>query len=201
MITVDRRVSEAQEVQEVQVGARGRNEKYGCLAIMPVMRGCRSALPFLLLLVLAACGFRPVYGDPAIAGRTPELAAVKVLPVPERMGQLLTWSLRDSFNPSGDAVPARYTLKIGLQESKATLGVQQNATSTTAVIHLNADYTLTDIASNQGVFHGTSHMVTSFDFVNDGYATTVAEQDAIERAVHDLGQEITLRVALYFRKG
>ncbi len=63
--------------------------------------------------LVAGCGFAPLYGDHARVMEA-DLATVKILPIPEHIGQLLQWQLEKEFNPDGVEVPPRYALHVGL---------------------------------------------------------------------------------------
>jgi LPS-assembly lipoprotein len=84
----------------------------------------------LLLLPLGACGFRPLYAEREEAADEPTLAAVKVMPIKDRIGQMLEMSLRESFNPRGITIDTRYRLTVGLAVSRFDLGIQRDATAT-----------------------------------------------------------------------
>lgn len=75
----------------------------------------RSAFVFLSFLVLAGCGFQPVY-DGATRFK---LAQIHVLPIAERQGQVLKTALRDRLNPNGIEIAAAYDLDLRVTTSMA----------------------------------------------------------------------------------
>src|SRR5271168_5301770 len=86
-----------------------------------------AALP----LLLAACGWHPLYGrldDNTGAGQ--ELATVHVQPIPNRVGQNLYNELRDRINPAGEPADPQYDLVIGLNEQVQQYLVQEDQTAT-----------------------------------------------------------------------
>lgn len=159
----------------------------------------RRVLLLLLLLPLAACGFRPLYAERAQELEEPGLAAVKVLPIKDRIGQLLELSLRESFNPRGVAVAPRYTLTIALTTSRVDLGLQRDATSTRARVDVYADFVLADAGSGKAVYNGRSQSTSAFNVLDDAYSAQVAEDDARTRTVRDLSDDIRTRLALFLR--
>ncbi len=163
------------------------------------MSWSRRALLPLLLLPLPACGFRPLYAERAEEAEEPGLAAIKVLPIRDRIGQLLELSLRESFNPRGVAVETRYTLTVGLTVSRVDLGLQRDATSTRARVDVYANFVLADASSGTAVFNGRSQSTSAFNVITDAYSAQVSEDDARVRTVRDLSEDIRTRLALFLR--
>lgn len=159
----------------------------------------RSAL-LLLLAPLGGCGFRPLYAERGQAGWDPSLAAIKVSPIPDRLGQQLELSLNAQLNPEGDAVPTRYFLAVGLSITRTDLGIRTNATSARSEVSITANYTLRDSKTGKPIFSNSSRAISDFNMLEDGYATLVAEQDAQNRAIEQISNEIVTRLALYMRR-
>jgi LPS-assembly lipoprotein len=148
-------------------------------------------------LMLAGCGFEPLYGE---HGRAfdPVLASVYVERIPEREGQLLAIALRDSFNPTGQRVEAKYRLSISLTTTRVENAIRLDATASRLQLQTSANWTL---ASTEGVLHGgVSRAITSFDIVDNEYANLVAEQDARARLVREISEEIRLRVRTFLMR-
>ena len=159
----------------------------------------RRVLLLLLLLPLAACGFRPLYAERAQELDEPSLAAVKVLPIKDRIGQLLELSLRESFNPRGVAVEPRYTLTVALTTTRVDLGLQRDATSTRARVDVYANFILADASSGKAVCNGRSQSTSAFNVLDDAYSAQVSEDDARARTVRDLSDDIRTRLALFLQ--
>lgn len=151
----------------------------------------------LFLLGLNGCGFHPLYAPSSRAEFEPELAAIRVEAIPDRLGQILAISLRDSFNPSGDRVSARYGLRIALTTTRQDVGIRSDGTASRAEIDTTATFTLTELGSNRILLTSSARTVSGFDILTDDYATIVAEKDAKERSMHDLSDEIHTRLALF----
>ena len=64
--------------------------------------------------VLCGCGWAPLYADTETGPASEELRAIKVDPIPERIGQRLEIALRNSLNPTGEPTPPRYRLGTSL---------------------------------------------------------------------------------------
>jgi LPS-assembly lipoprotein len=150
-----------------------------------------------LLLLLAGCGFHPLYAPTAATTTDPRLAAIQVPQIPERIGQRLTIALRDAFNPSGAAVDPLYRLQVTLTTTRSETALRKDGTATRAEISVAASYRLFDIAAGRMATFGTAQSTSSVDLVVNEYANRVAEDDARTRAVEDLARELQARCAMY----
>jgi LPS-assembly lipoprotein len=161
-------------------------------------RGLAVALP---LSGLAACGFRPLYGqqngDPEV---TNQLAAVRVDPLRDRVGQQMHNFLRDRLNPDGQPISPSYRLRVQLVERRTELGVRRDETASRANLRMDANFTLMDLAGDVALLTGRSSSTTSYDILDNPFATTVSEDDARERALREVADDIETRLALYFAR-
>jgi LPS-assembly lipoprotein len=151
---------------------------------------------FSLALILAACGFHPLYGR---GGASPALmASIYVDPIPERTGYELRNSLMDLFD-SGASGSKRYRLKIKLSEDRRGIALQNDATITRYNYLLDADYQLVD-STGAVVTSGHQSTLTAYNVVASPYATLAARQDAQKRAAQDLSQRIQLDLGVWFAR-
>jgi len=95
-------------------------------------------------------------------------------------------------------VPKRWNLQTGLRVTRTDLGIQRNATATTSEITVSAIFQITD-QGGRIIYSSSSSAVGSFDLVNDAYATQVAAQDARDRAIRQVADEMVLRLAIFVR--
>lgn len=163
-----------------------------------VMRFPRLSL-LAALLLLPACGFHPVYGGHGGDG-TPvadELALVSVEPIPEHAGQILRNDLIDNFNRHGRPSAPLYSLEVKLRVSEEDLGTLANATNALAAVHAYGDYVLKD-KNGKTLVSGTTASTGQYDKLASMYATLAAHDGALERTVHEVGEQLTARISLYF---
>jgi len=163
------------------------------------MSWSRRALLMLLVAPLWGCGFHPLYGGRMAGEYDPELASIKVAPIPDRQGQMLAQSLRERLNPRGVSLPVRYTLTVDLVVTRSDLGIQRDATSLRAEINAIATYRLQTTVSGPLVFSGHTHSVSAFNILPDGYATQVAENDARERAISEVSDELITSLSAFVK--
>lgn len=154
-------------------------------------------LPF----ALAGCGgWAPLYADRATGPADAELRAIRVAPIPERIGQKLAIALRDSLNPTGEPAPSRYVLRTGLQTARLDLGVLTQGSGTRGRFEATATYTLHDAASGARLFGTTSHVNESFDILVNYYSNVVAEEDARTRVVEELRRDMVTQLTLFLQR-
>ncbi|HEY3910887.1 MAG TPA: LPS assembly lipoprotein LptE [Stellaceae bacterium] len=157
------------------------------------------ALGAVLALNLPGCGWEPLYADPQSVPASADLRAIRVDPIPERIGQRLEMALRNSLNPSGEPTAARYRLQTTLSVVLADLGLQTQGTSSLGELDVIATYHLLDLHSGAPLTTGTVHAQNSFALNPNQYSTVVGQQDAAVRTVAELNQEIVTRLNLFMQ--
>lgn len=149
--------------------------------------------------LLSGCGFHPIYGghpsgDASVADN---LNNITIENIPDHNGQILRNDLIDRmYGPHRPSLPT-YTLKVKIHSSEEDLGILANATSTRSLLNMQADYVLVD-AQGKTVLTGTSHSVASFDLLDQMYATVASREDAYNRTLHEVSEQIVNRLSLYF---
>jgi LPS-assembly lipoprotein len=150
-------------------------------------------------LLLAGCGFRPLYGERANSpAATQYMAAVEIAPIPERIGQELQNHLRVRLNPRGMSANTKYRLQTSLREIRTDLAIRDDASATLANLQLIANYTLHDATSNDVLYKGQSRFTASYNLVRSQFANLVAEDDARSRAVEAISDDMRIRLGIYF---
>ena len=149
--------------------------------------------------MLAGCGFHPLYAPRGPSDWDPDLAAINVLRITDRPGQILALALRENLNPSGVSVAKRWDLQTGIRVTRADLGIQRNATATTSEVTVSAIFSVVDSNTGKIVYTSTSSAVGDFDQVPDAYATQVAADAARDRALREVADDMTFRLAIFVR--
>ena len=155
------------------------------------------------LSALGGCGWQPLYGKigtggGAVGGNAgPQLASVHIAPIADRVGQQLYNALRDRLNPGGAPASPHYDLVIRLEEHTQQLLVLEDQTATRIDLTLNANYFLYQRGNKTPVFQGHSRATTSYDLLNDEYATIQSTDDAHRRGALTLADDITTQVAVF----
>ena len=152
------------------------------------------------LAMLASCGWAPLYADRETGPVDAELRAIRVAPIPERVGQKLALALRNSLNPTGEPTPQRYVLYTTLTVSRADLGVITQGLGTRSRLDANASIVLRDIKTGQQLMAAGSHVADAFDIQANEYADIVAEDDARTRVVEELRGDIINRLTVFLQR-
>ncbi len=154
-----------------------------------------------VLLAAGACGYRPLYGERgATASVRASLGSVRVLPIPDRRGQLMYNALLDRLTPNGVPANPRYVLRVKVKESKAELGIRKDETATRANLIMGAEYELVELSTGAVIETGKLSSITSYNIVTSEYTAIRAEVDARRRAIALLADEVQLLLALYFNR-
>lgn len=151
--------------------------------------------------LLGGCGYRPLYGNPGIGSEAGgDLADVGIAPIADRRGQILHNALRDRMNPAGQPTAPKYLLRITLQERRAELGIRIDETATRANLLFAASFQLIETETGAMITQGRSTATTSFNILTEEYGTIRAEDDARQRGVQLIAENIEMQVALYLNR-
>jgi hypothetical protein len=152
-----------------------------------------------LAVTVAGCGFHPLYAPAGPHDWDPDLASISVAPIRDRPGQILEQALRESLNPGDMRVTSRWRLLADLTVQRADFGIQRNATATTSEIVVSVTYHLVDLNGNKQVYTNSTRATGDFDQLSDSYATQVAADNARDRALQQVADDILVRLALFVR--
>lgn len=149
-----------------------------------------------LMLFLAGCGLRPLYGGGGAGPVAQSLRSVAVAPIEGRAGWLVRTALEDRLGAQpGDQT--RYRLEITLDDDITGFGIRSDDAVTRERRTLRARYRLVDAALGTVVLDATAGSDAGIDAVGSEYATVAAEQTALERLAREIADQIVTRVALY----
>jgi LPS-assembly lipoprotein len=159
----------------------------------------RVALVATVAFALAGCGFKPLYA----VGTTPDgmrsyFGQVFVEPIAGRQGVHLRNQLLDAMTPSGTPSGAAYNLNVQLSDVKEGLAIQENTQITRYNYTLTARYELRDAVSGEVLDKGMARAIAAYNVVDSQFGTQSAERDAQDRAAREVGEDIRLRLGLYF---
>ena len=150
-------------------------------------------------LLLASCGFRPLYGSSGVAA-SPEvlsaLAQIRIRPIADRSGQRLRQILNEKIYSNGPAKGAVFDLDIVLSKQIVELGVRPDSTTSRANLIMTASFILYESGARALV--DIAQGIVSYNILDDQFATVTSQSDAEDRALGFLGEEIKTRLAVYF---
>lgn len=152
-------------------------------------------------LALSGCGLHPLYGNQG-SGRVGggELQQVAIDLIPERNGQVLRNLLMDKFYLDGRPAKPDYRLAIQLSSTEENLGIRPDATATRSRVRINADVQLLSSRTGEVLFRTNARAIISYDILQAQYATLVGQQDAFQRGLTQLSDDIRTRLAIHFEQ-
>ena len=87
-----------------------------------------------------------------------------------------------------------YSLKVKISESKSSLNIRKDGSATRAILSISAGFVLIHNA-NGSKFKGSAWSKSSYNVLDSDFATLSAENNARNRALRSIAEEIRLRVA------
>jgi len=169
----------------------------------------RRTLGIFCLAVLPAfgsgCGFHPLYGKRGESeSAVTALAQTRIHvvrarePKYDRLGQVLHNNLLDRVNPAGRPRAPLYALAVNIDVSREDTGIQITEQATRARLTVRANFALNDSRGGKILMKGSERSVNSYNILDSEFAALSAERDAEERAVREIADSITARLALFF---
>ena len=144
-------------------------------------------VPGFVSLLLAGCGFSPLYGDTGAAGA---LSRVTVTAQDNRLGYRLREQLEDALGRDRGAAPL-FGLETAVQQSRRPLGRRIDDTATRYELTVRATWTLTPTAGGAPLT-GTQSVTITYGAADQPYAAITAQQDGEDRAAAELARMIRL---------
>jgi LPS-assembly lipoprotein len=131
-------------------------------------------------LALAACGFKPLYGEQSTTAGASGPLAVEVALIPNREGQVMRSVLRRRF--SGTAF-ANYRLDVALAQASAVTAIDAAGDATRRRVTMTAGWRLSPLAPDAPKpLDGRVRVVEAYNLLASDYANYTAESAARERA-------------------
>jgi len=145
-----------------------------------------------LTLLVAACGFQPMYAPP---GGGPAIGPVQIDEIEGKAGHVLRTELsRMLAVENGASAPSQ--LEITLLEQVTPLGIRLDESATRAELRLIANYVLTPPQAGAQVMRGSVVTVVNYDIPTAAFGEIAAQDDARERAAETMAQRFRAELAL-----
>ena len=138
-------------------------------------------------LVVSACGFTPMYAEPAVGS---SLRRIAVTTQDDRLGYRLREQLEDVLAWDRGATPL-YRLTTEVQQERRPLGRRIDDTASRYELTVKADWVLTPVSGGTPI-KGSQTTTTTYAAADQPYAAIAAQQDGEDRAAADLARLIRL---------
>ena len=153
------------------------------------MSSCNRRTLLLLPLALSACGFQPAYGPQGTAQVLQ--GAVRATDPIDKVSFDFVTAIEARF---GRSKAPRYGLAYSITTEAVGAGYTTDATITRYNLVGTIDWTLTDLASDIRLAGGTVENFTSWSATGSTVAGLSAEEDAAERLMTVLANDIAARI-------
>ncbi|RED51350.1 LPS assembly lipoprotein LptE [Aestuariispira insulae] len=161
----------------------------------------KTGLFALILVSLAGCGFKPLYGNGG--GNDTDsrllLQQVQIELIADKEGQILHNHLLDRFNPRGRPQKPNYFLSSELTISTASLGVTRDDNTTRQKLTVTSRFSLRN-KQGESIEFSVSR-VSGYSETQSEYATLVAKEDAVHRSLREIAKDARARVAAFLKSG
>jgi LPS-assembly lipoprotein len=150
-----------------------------------------------MALALSGC-IQPLYG-PGVGGDSvaAEMQAIKIEPIPDRLGHYVENELIFAFNGTGSSPAPKYRLIVTLHERLATPVVNTvTGQAEAGDVNVDADYRLLPIAGGgQPIASGNVTQFVAYDRNSQRLSSVRAARDAEIRNAKTLADQIRTRIA------
>jgi LPS-assembly lipoprotein len=171
----------------------------------PALSGARKAVLGCGVAIFCAVGLsgcvEPLYG-PKIGGGSiaPEMQAVKVEPIPDRLGHYLQNELIFALNGTGSSPTPKYRLAVTVHERLSTPIVNTvTGEAQAGSVNVDADYRLYPIAGgSEPIASGNVTQFVVYDRSSQRLSNVRAARDAEIRNAKVLADQIRTRIAVVF---
>lgn len=163
----------------------------------------RIFLAFFSLIILASCGFSPMYGKPENSAYTKAdmISNVAIANIPNRDGQYLRNALIDRLYLHGRPATPDYTLHIkDLNEQLRDLDITIDSDATRGQLRLDARLELINTQTDKIVLERNIYSIASYNILASEFTNRVSEQSTREHALDDLARQAELQINLYFQR-
>lgn len=154
----------------------------------------------LSLLILAACGFTPMYGSGANSVAE-GLDRVEIALIPDQTGVYLRNILIDRFYRNGYPAAPTHTLYVRyLREDETDLDITSDSEATRKQIRITATLDLVERESGKLALSRKLTAVNSYNIIGSQFTTRISEGDAREAALGDIARQIETQIGLFFKR-
>jgi hypothetical protein len=152
------------------------------------------------VVLLTGCGFKPMYAAPEAGSVTPlteAMSSIRIHPIADHDGVKLRQFLREGLQPAGPAPQYLYDLDVQMRSVTQELGVRKDATSSRANRIYTARFAL--LQNGRRIFADQTQAIVSYNIADDQYATVASTNDAGDRAIRQIGEQIKMRIGIFLK--
>lgn len=146
-----------------------------------------------LALLVAGCGFQPLYA-PSSSGQA-AIGPVQVTTIEGKAGHVLKTELDRILRVEQNGAPPAQ-LEITLIEQVVRLGIRLDESASRAELRLSANYVLTPAEPGATQLRGSLTSIANYEIPTAAFGEIAAQDDARERAAETLAQRMRAELAI-----
>lgn len=151
-----------------------------------------------VLLLVQGCGFEPLLAArPSAGSAADDLSKIRIAYIQDRSGQILRNHLISALTPRGEPVQPAYVLTVRIEEPQQNIAYRRDDSISRYGYGVNAYWTLRDSAG-RALMSSSSSSSTTFAVSDSEYATLASLQNARDRLMQDISQDIRYVLSSYF---
>jgi len=159
------------------------------------MKILRTGLILTTVLILSACGFKPMHAPTAFGGKSVAMKNIRVeMQANGKIDFLLAQALR---NRMGDNAATPYILKITPELKRKQLGIGADDVASRYDLVLDSEFELVDAKTGDVVYKGEVRTTSTFGAPRDPYGTVAAQNNAEEQVAAEATDRIFAKLAGY----
>ncbi len=161
-----------------------------------ILSPLKSVISLLVVLVLGACGFHPLYENHEREGsKVCGNFTVDKITKYDVSGEKLQYELQDLLNEACISTDKNYLVVLNITKTKEGIGIQRDREITRYNIHYVTSFTLKDKEADKIVYHGTSIMVGGYDAQVSDYGTYALEKDTERKLFDETAYDISMKIS------
>lgn len=152
------------------------------------------------VLLIAGCGFRPLYKPDAGSNAGGMMSHIFIPVLPERSGQLLRQALQQRMDGPDSGLKRQFELTPSLAISYESIGIQRDNSTSRIRIDASAPWLLRALSPGRPVLiQGRGRVLDGYN-INDQqfFAAELESDSALRRVASTLADQIVQQVAVYF---
>ena len=158
-------------------------------------------LTFVLCVMMAACGFKPMYrqtGHNDLIAKTSKIYIAPVKIFDGARGVQLRNILLNKLTPYGKPDNPRYILDIALSEPKeASYTIKDDGTASSYLVKMSASFALKEMGNYETLLKNTVSSDISYNILKNQYSTEMLKSEAIKLAMEDIANQIYFLITTY----
>lgn len=145
------------------------------------------------LAALGGCGFRPLYGGGTGSGPGTLLGNVRIIAGRGELSFRLREALIENLRPTSGSAPL--TLTVDPKVTRDGLLIEEDDEITRYNLTLDVTYLLRRAGDTSVLFQDKARTIAAFNATASQFATLVSEREVQARAVEDIADKISRRLA------